>query len=259
MATVHERRLPARETPRSLRGVPTAAIRAAVLVLALLACGATARPAGAVIRRTTRGAGLFRVCDVRRGAGRQRDGADCTGALVAPSVVLTVAHCALPVSSYVIATGLTDLGDTSGARCSGSAAWSSRPTGIRIRIAATWRCCNSRSRRRRPRCPSSRRATRAGPTRTEHVLVARLGPHGPDLHRHVAPELARPRHPERQLLLPAIHRHLEVRPGIDVLCVRPGDDRLGLQRGQRRAGRLDIAIRHLRDRRRRVGDGRREL
>ena len=43
----------------------------------------------------------------------------CTGALVAPSVVLTVAHCALPASSYVIATGLTDLGDTSGGQVLG--------------------------------------------------------------------------------------------------------------------------------------------
>ena len=119
MATVHERRLPARETRRSLRGVPTAAIRAAVLVLALLACGATARPAGAVIGGQPAAPGYFgyvTFVGVPVGNGMALY---CTGALVAPSVVLTVAHCALPVSSYVIATGLTDLGDTSGGQVLG--------------------------------------------------------------------------------------------------------------------------------------------
>ena len=84
-----------------------------MLVLALLACGATARPAGAVIGGQPAGPGHFgyvTFVGVPVGNGMALY---CTGALVAPSVVLTVAHCALPASSYVIATGLTDLGDTS--------------------------------------------------------------------------------------------------------------------------------------------------
>jgi hypothetical protein len=113
MATVHHRRPPGRKAWRIPRGIPIAAIRAAVLAIALLACGATARPADAVIGGQPAAPGYFgyvTFVGVPVGNGMALY---CTGALVAPSVVLTVAHCALPVSSYVIATGLTDLGDTS--------------------------------------------------------------------------------------------------------------------------------------------------
>ena len=37
--------------------------------------------------------------------------------------------------------------------------------------------------------------------------------------------------------------HVELRPGVDVLRIRSGDDRLGVQRRQRRAGRLAISVR----------------
>ncbi|MDX6562178.1 MAG: hypothetical protein QOD65_1992 [Gaiellales bacterium] len=122
MATVHERRRPVPKARWSLTGIPFAArtgVRAAVLVVAVLACGATARPAGAVIGGQPAASGYFgyvTFVGVPLGNGMALY---CTGALVAPSVVLTVAHCALPVTSYVVATGLTDLTDTSGGQVLG--------------------------------------------------------------------------------------------------------------------------------------------
>ena len=108
--------------PRILPGVrlaPRAFIRAVLLAIAVLVCSIHARPADAIIGGQPAAPGYFGyVVFLGVPVG---DGAAlyCTGALVAPSVVLTVAHCTLPASSYVIATGVTDLKDTSGGQVLG--------------------------------------------------------------------------------------------------------------------------------------------
>ena len=244
MATVHERRLPARETRRSLRGVPAAAIRAAVLVLALLACGATARPAGAVIGGQPAGPGYFgyvTFVGVPVGNGMALY---CTGALVAPSVVLTVAHCALPRELLCHRDGPDRPGrHERGAGARGQqrghlADWN--PNTHRGDMALLQLSQPSTAPTMPVIAPSDESwAYQDGNT----VLVAGWG--RTNLNSTATSQLnwldlAIQR---RQLLLPAVHRHLEVRPRLDVLRVRSGDDRLGLQRGQRRAGRLEIAVR----------------
>jgi hypothetical protein len=99
---------------------PRARLRPVVLAALVLAiCGGSAQPADAIVGGQVAPPGTFGyVTFVGLSVG---DGTAyyCTGALVAPSVVLTAAHCAVllttpqfPVSAFTVGTGRLDLADT---------------------------------------------------------------------------------------------------------------------------------------------------
>jgi hypothetical protein len=129
MATVHERR-------RWTREIRRIGVCSAVLVIAVLACGATAPPADAIIGGQPAEPGYFGYIAFVGAAIGDGTAVYCTGALVAPSVVMTAAHCASLISgsafsatAFTIGTGRLDLRDTSTGQVLGVS---------RVAVSPTW-------------------------------------------------------------------------------------------------------------------------
>jgi trypsin len=96
-------------------------MRCAVLAtLVLLIIGGSARPADAIVGGDVAPPGSFGYVTFVGAAIGNGTALYCTGALVAPSVVLTAAHCAiqlhveaLPPNAFTVGTGRLDIDDTS--------------------------------------------------------------------------------------------------------------------------------------------------
>ena len=102
--------------------LPTATrtwLRCAALLVVVAVCAARAQPADAIIGGQPAAPGYFGYVTFVGAAIGDGTALYCTGALVAPSVVLTAAHCAvrltddaLPAWAFTVGTGRVDLADT---------------------------------------------------------------------------------------------------------------------------------------------------
>ena len=94
-------------------------LRCAALVVLVVVCAARAEPADAIIGGQPAAPGYFGYVTFVGASIGDGTALYCTGALVAPSVVLTAAHCAvrltdeaLPAWAFTVGTGRVDLTDT---------------------------------------------------------------------------------------------------------------------------------------------------